>query len=265
MKEQLWKNILLLKEKSPLIHNITNYVVMNNTANALLASGASPVMAHAQAEVENMCSIAQAVVINIGTLEEYWVESMLKTARVAQQNKIPWVLDPVGAGATTYRNKVLSELLALSPQVIRGNASEIIALATQNTSTKGVDSTAESNQAIAAAKQLVKMYACTVCISGATDIIINESTQIQLNNGDPIMEKVTGMGCTASALTAAFCGVTSNYFIATTTAMALLGVAGSLAAKKSQGPGSFQVHLLDVLYTITEKEFINNLQLTTYE
>ena len=162
MKDLLWKNITRLREQSPLVHNITNYVVMNNTANALLSAGASPIMAHAHPEMEAMMNICQALVVNIGTLDEYWVTSMKKAATQANQLQKPWVLDPVGAGATPYRDEVLADLLKLKPTIIRGNASEIMALAKHNTTpTKGVDSSAESNEAVAAAKFLIENYPTT--------------------------------------------------------------------------------------------------------
>lgn len=155
MEEILWKHILSVRQKSPLVHNITNFVVMNNTANALLAVGASPIMAHASSEVKEMVNIASALVINIGTLDEIWTESMLIAVKEASSLNKPWILDPVGAGATTFRDATLSKLLHYHPTIIRGNASEIIALAKANkTTTKGVDSTTESIEAMDSAKIL---------------------------------------------------------------------------------------------------------------
>lgn len=262
MKEQLWKNIRTVKEKSPLVHNITNYVVMNNTANALLAVGASPVMAHGHREVSDMAAIAGALVINIGTLEEYWVESMRIAIQSAKNNHTPWILDPVGAGATPYRNKVLEELVRHNPSVIRGNASEILALVHNNNSTKGVDSTRQSEEALDAAEELSKFTSAVVCVSGATDLVVYQGKSIGLSNGHPLMAKVTGMGCTASALIGAFCAVNpDNPFEATLSAMALMGIAGEMAAEKSSGPGTLQLHLLDALYNITEEDFQQRLKL----
>ncbi len=262
MKENLWNNIKQLKKESPLVHSITNYVVMNNTANALLAAGASPIMAHAHSEMEDMMSICQALVVNIGTLDEYWVTAMKKAVHQTRQLEKPWILDPVGAGATPYRDEVLAELLLLSPTVIRGNASEIMALAKHNsTHTKGVDSSAESNEAVLAAKFLVEKYHCTVCISGATDIILNHEKEIHLYNGHELMSKITGMGCTATALVAAFSAVIKDTVQATISAMGLLGVVGELAAKESKGPGSLQMNILDHLHTISEQDFNSTLRL----
>ena len=144
MENNLWNNILQIRTTSPLVHSITNYVVMNNTANAILAIGASTIMAHARSEVEEMVNISHSLVINIGTVDEYWEETMLLAAKKANELNKPWILDPVGAGATSYRDSVLSKILSLNPIVIRGNASEIIALSkASKTITKGVDSTAK--------------------------------------------------------------------------------------------------------------------------
>lgn len=256
LKKNLWKHILSVKQQSPLVHNITNFVVMNNTANALLAVGASPIMAHAKSEVCEMVTIAHSVVINIGTLDEYWSEAMLQAAEKAHILNKPWVLDPVGAGATSFRDDILQQLLQFKPSVVRGNASEIIALAKSNkTVTKGVDTTAESNDAITAAYLLSKQYDTVVCISGETDIITNNKQTVFIKNGHPLMTKVTGLGCTASALIGAFIGVVENKIEATVSAMTLLGIAGELAEKQSEGPGSLQLKIIDKLYNITEEEF----------
>ncbi|MCJ7934966.1 MAG: hydroxyethylthiazole kinase [Chryseobacterium sp.] len=262
MEKILWEQVQLVKQKSPLVHNITNYVVMNNTANALLAAGASPIMSHAKSEIREMIGIAHSVVINIGTLDEYWSESMLLAAETAHSTNKPWILDPVGAGATSFRDQVLHRLLQFHPAVIRGNASEIIALAKANTTvTKGVDSTARSNEAVHAAQTLVNQYHSIVCISGETDIIVSSKQEIFIKNGHPLMTKVTGLGCSATALIGAFIGIAEDKVLAVAAAMGLLGVAGELAFQESKGPGSLQVHLIDKLYNITEEEFVTVLKI----
>jgi len=261
MEKTLWKYIQQVRAQSPLVHNISNFVVMNNTANALLAVGASPIMAHAKSEVVEMVTISDSLVINIGTLDEVWSESMLLAANTASQLGKPWILDPVGAGATSYRDHILKELLREKPSVIRGNASEIIALNKSNLiKTKGVDSTSQSGEAVLAALDLHQKYGSIVCISGETDIVISGSQEIHLKNGHLLMTKVTGLGCSATALIGAFMAVITNKTEAVTAAMALIGVAGELAEKESNGPGSLQVKLLDKLYNITEAEFNNTLK-----
>ncbi len=262
MKEQLWKHILSVKNTAPLVHSITNYVVMNNTANALLAAGASPIMAHAHEEMKDMVSIAGVLVINIGTLDGYWVDSMRLAIQQAEALQKAWILDPVGAGATPFRNSVLAELInKYKPTVIRGNASEIMALAQMSAQTKGVDSTHGAEEALGAAMHLHKATGAVVCISGATDFIIGENKKVALNNGHPLMARVTGMGCTATALIGAFCATIPNKQEATVAAMALMGVAGEIAAEKASGPGTLQLHFLDALYGITEEEFISRIKI----
>ncbi|WP_205502460.1 hydroxyethylthiazole kinase [Rufibacter psychrotolerans] len=262
MQEQLWNIVSAVRTQSPLVHNITNYVVMNNTANALLAAGASPVMAHAHPEVKDMVSIAGALVVNIGTLDEYWVESMRLAAQQAHILHKPWILDPVGAGATPYRDQVLEELLTFKPTVIRGNASEIMALAKTASQTKGVDSTHQSQEAQEVALHLSASTGAVLCISGATDIVVSPGKSSTLSNGHPLMAKVTGMGCTASALTGACCAAhPQDPFTATLAAMALMGVAGEIAAERAAGPGTLQLHFLDTLHQLTEEEFSSRLKI----
>lgn len=256
MVDTLWNNILLVRKKSPLVHSITNYVVMNNTANALLAVGASPIMAHAHQEIDEIIHICQSLVINIGTLDEYWVQSMVHAAKKANELEKPFVLDPVGAGATSYRDTTLAQLLALKPTAIRGNASEILALAKHNrTKTKGVDSTAQSNEAVESASYLHRQFGSVVCISGEIDIIVSNYPPIEIENGNALMTKVTGLGCSATAIIGAFIAAIENKVEAVTAATALISIAGEIAAKTANGPGSLQSILLDKLYTITENEF----------
>ena len=262
MDKQLWKHILAVRQASPLVHNITNLVVMNNTANALLAIGASPIMAHAHSEVEEMAGICQSLVVNIGTLDEYLVTAMLMAAKKANGLQKPWVLDPVGAGATSYRNTVLSELLDCKPTVVRGNASEILALAKANTTTtKGVDSTAQSNEALEAARFLQQKYGAVVCISGETDIIVAEDRTVYIDNGNALMTKVTGLGCSASSVIGAFVATVEDNTEAVAAATALFSICGELAARYSKGPGSLQVNLLDTLHAINEEEFTATLKI----
>ncbi len=241
-----------VKTKGPLVHNITNYVVMNNTANALLAVGASPVMAHAIEEVKDIVTISSSLVINMGTLSEKWVESMLIAAEQAKATNTPFVFDPVGVGASAYRTEVAQKIIeTATPNVIRGNASEIMALAKLTNSTKGVDSTIDTQDAIEGATLLSKKFNNTVVISGATDYIITGDTVSKIENGSPLMARITGMGCTATTMVGACLGVEENAHMAATAAMAIMGVAGDMANEKSAGPGSFQMNFYDSLYDIT--------------
>ena len=249
--QRLEKTLQRLRERTPLVHNITNYVVMNNTANALLAVGASPVMAHAMEEVQEITTIASSVVINMGTLSPKWVDAMERAMKVARELGKPVVFDPVGAGASSYRTDTAIKLIdRYRPSVIRGNASEIRVLASRNGRTKGVDSTLGSESAVNAAHELSKELNNTVVVSGATDYIITDGQVDQVTSGSPLMAKVTGMGCTATSIIGSCIAVESNYHQASLSGMEIMGQAGSIAEKKSDGPGSFQMHFIDALHQI---------------
>lgn len=266
MAKSFWKHILTVRQHFPLVHNITNFVVMNNSANALLAVGASPIMAHAHSEVEEMVSICQSLVINMGTLDEYSVKSMLAAAGKAKELDKPWILDPAGVGATSYRSQVLNELVGYQPTVIRGNASEILSLAqTSNVYAKGVDSSANSHEAVHAAKEIHQKYGSIVCVSGETDIVVGYGRQTFIYNGNALMTKVTGLGCSSTAVIGAFIAVIDDVYEAVCAATALFGICGELAATQSNGPGTLQLNILDKLYNITEQEFAGALKISENE
>jgi hydroxyethylthiazole kinase len=263
----IWSDVLAVRERSPLVHNITNFVVINFNANVLLAMGASPVMAHAHEEVADMVGIAQALVLNIGTLEPYWIESMRLALTAAAKRGIPVVLDPVGAGATPYRNQSIELLLSTAaPTVIRGNGSEIMSVAGSSVVTRGVDSSAAATDALGAAQALATRTGGVVCVSGQTDHIVDANKRwAKLSNGHPWMTKITGVGCSATALIGAFCAVQPDAWRATTSAMAYLGVVGEIAAEKAtvrrQGVGSMQLGLLDELQLLDQSNFEQRLHM----
>jgi hydroxyethylthiazole kinase len=258
----LWDDLQRIREEAPLVHNITNYVVMNTTANALLAVGASPVMAHAIEEVEEMAGLARALVINIGTLSAPWIEAMVKAGREARRRGLPVVLDPVGSGATRLRTGTAAMLVReIRPAIIRGNASEIRSLAFAEQGTKGVDSAHAAEESLDAARILSEGCGCTVVVSGAVDLVVSGSAVIRISNGHPLMSRVTGMGCTASALAGAFAAVNPSAVKAAAHAMALMGIAGEIAAGLSPGPGSFQVTFMDTLHTIRQADIEGRLRL----
>lgn len=260
--EEIYKSIELIRSQAPVVHNITNYVVMNNTANALLAIGASPVMAHAEEEMVDMVNIASTLVINIGTLSKKWVKSMFKAAGAARKRGIPVILDPVGAGATSYRTKTARDLIAAEPPtIIRGNASEIMALHDDQSRTKGVDSVASSDWAVDTAQKLSERHACTVCVSGETDYVVGTGKMIKVKNGHPMMPRVTGLGCTASVLCGAFAAVDKDVFRATAFAMAVMGITGEMAAENAAGPGSLQIYFLDNLYRLSQDDIKRRLKI----
>ncbi|MBN1295630.1 hydroxyethylthiazole kinase, partial [bacterium] len=222
--ESIWADIETIQSRTPLVLNITNYVVMNTTANALLALGASPVMAHAVEEVEDMTRLAGALVVNIGTLSTAWIQSMERAMAAAGSRGIPVVFDPVGAGATPFRTATARVLLAGGAvRLIRGNASEIMALLDTSVVTRGVDSTAGSIDAVDAATQLAKTYACAVCVSGETDYIVAGEALTGIANGHVMMTRVTGLGCIATALCGAFAAVNPDPAAAAAHAMAVMG------------------------------------------
>ncbi|MCF0175151.1 MAG: hydroxyethylthiazole kinase [Bacteroidales bacterium] len=251
-KQQFLDAFKAVKAGSPLVQNITNYVAMNNSANALLAIGASPVMAHEKSEMDEMTSIAGCLVLNIGTLDEYWMECILEAGRCARRHNKPIVLDPVGAGATSLRTnfcwKVINEC---HPDIIRGNGSEIMALINADVKSKGVDSSASSCDALSYAKILAERTGAVVVISGQTDYITDGKRVETITNGHPMMPAVTALGCSSTSIVGAFAAVVTDKIVACTAAMALIGLAGERAAKISKGPGSLQVNILDELYQIT--------------
>lgn len=263
----LWADLQAVRTHAPLVHSITNLVVMNFNANALLAVGASPVMAHAHEEVRDMVAIAQALVLNIGTLEPAWISAMQVALQSAIARGLPVVLDPVGAGATPYRNAALAELIrAGAPGILRGNASEIMSVAGLAARTRGVDSAASTNDAADAAAALAGQLGAVVCVSGAEDLIVDAAgRRAVLANGHPWMTRVTGVGCSASALVGAFAAVQPDPWRATVAAMAVLGVVGELAVERVQaagaGVGRLQIELLDGLQLLDEASFISRLRM----
>lgn len=212
--------------------------------------------------MEEMVGIAAALVINIGTLSEAWISSMFEAAHQARIRGIPVVLDPVGAGATSYRTQTAKELISAEPPaIIRGNASEIMALFDEKTKTKGVDSAASSHDAVAVAKKISASNKCVVCVSGETDYVVQGDKVIKIHNGHPLMTRVTGLGCTASALCGTFAAVEKNAQVAVAQAMAVMGIAGEMAAQKSDGPGSLQMHFLDILYNLSQDDISQRLKI----
>ncbi len=260
----VWTRLVAVREQAPLIHNITNFVVMNNTANALLAVGASPAMIHATDEVEDFVTVSQALVVNIGTLYSEQVAACKLAAARAKTVGVPWVLDPVGVGATPYRRAVAAALLRLGPNVIRGNGSEILTLAqhTPSGTGRGVDSLDASDAALAAARWLASESHTVVAITGAVDYVTDGARVAEIHNGHPLMARVTGLGCSATAVIGAFLAVEPEAFAATVAALAVFGVAGEVAAGWAAGPGSLQVALLDALYTLDEATLQAKLRVT---
>lgn len=240
-----------VRKHAPLTHVLTNIVVTNWTANVLLAAGASPAMVIAEEEVSDFAAIAGGVLINVGTINSFDAKAIKAAAISAQKAGTPWVLDPVAVGALRYRTEIAKDLLQHKPTVIRGNASEILALAGAVGGGKGVDSTAASSDAVPLAKELAISTGAVVAISGEVDYITDGKETIAVPGGHILMTKVTGVGCSLGALIASFLGIQKDALRAAVSASAVFAIAGSRAAERSSGTGSFAVAFLDELSTIS--------------
>lgn len=243
-----------VKEKSPLVHNITNYVTVNDCANIIAAIGGSPIMADEINEVEDMVSIASCLVINMGTLNERTVASMIKAGKKANELGVPVVFDPVGVGAGPYRNRIAEILLnEIRFAVIRGNMSEIKFLSGLAVQTKGVDSVADEAGAVEAAMGFAAKMKCVAAVTGKTDIITDGKRVCLIDNGHPILTGVSGTGCMTSALVGTFCGAVQDYFLAASAGVLSMGLSGELAQrtlKGKEGIGTFRMRLFDSIYSL---------------
>jgi hydroxyethylthiazole kinase len=250
MMENTGQYLHQMRDTAPLVHNITNYVAMNVMANILLAAGASPAMVHAREEVAEFAALAHALSINIGTLDPAWAEAMEMAARVMTEAGRPWVLDPVGVGATRFRQDVCARLLDLRPTVIRGNASEVLALAGINTTGRGADSADPVEAAEMAASDLARRTGAVVAVSGPVDYVTDGAQAFRIANGHALMPRVTALGCSLNGVIAAFLAGQPP-LPATIAALAYYGLAGERAGAGATGPGGFQVAFVDALYTVT--------------
>lgn len=240
-----------LRAETPLVHCITNFVAMQIAANVLLAAGASPAMLHAPEEVGDFTPLCAALTINFGTPSVMWVEGMLGAAEAARTAGKPWVLDPVAVGATPFRQDAAARLLAYRPTLIRGNASEILALAGQAASGRGADSGDTVEAAEAAARALARQTGAIVAVTGAVDLVTDGKRQARIANGHPLMTKVTALGCALTCLLGGFLATTEDAFAATVGGLAYYGLAGDRAATEAAGPGSFAVAFVDALAALT--------------
>ncbi len=250
-----------MRKTVPLVHNITNFVAMNVMANILLAVGASPAMVHAREEVAEFAELSQALTVNIGTLDPAWADAMVDAAGVMNRLGRPWVFDPVGAGATRLRRQVSERLLALKPGVIRGNASEILALGGLGGSARGVDANDTVDAATEAAFRLARFTGGIVAVSGDVDVVTDGTVSFHVTNGHPLMTRVTALGCSLNGVIAAFC-VSQSPLEATAAALAFYGLAGEIAAKASQGPGSFQPAFIDALHALDPAALTSGARIT---
>lgn len=253
--QQIINSLHKVRRQSPLIHQITNYVSVNDCANITLAIGASPVMAHDVNEVEEMVSHAKALVLNIGTLQSQTVEAMLLAGKKAKTCKIPVIFDPVGVGATLYRTKTAKRILEeIKPDVIRCNLSELKVLCGLDTDVKGVDSVAEMEGGEAAAKALAREIDGIVAVTGKIDIIASTNRHCHIHNGHTFLTRVTGTGCMTTALTASFCAV-EDPFVGAAAAVLSMGIAGEIAVEsllEDEGIGTFRGKLFDAIFNLND-------------
>lgn len=252
-----------IRRSKPVVHNITNYVVMNSTANVLLAMGASPIMAHAPEEIEDLSKISKSLVINIGTLSSPWIESMRLAAATAAGMGKPILLDPVGAGATGLRTTTSMNLIEYAlPTVIRGNASEVLSLSPQGGTTRGVDSLHTMEDAIEAARMISGSLGTVIAVTGERDLVTDGERSLIVTGGHALMAYVTGTGCAASVVIGAFLAEEEDPVLATASALAFFGLAGERAAMAAKAPGSFWVQVLDELYTISPEDLEQSTRIT---
>lgn len=257
MNTDFFFNILSAVQcRQPLVHQITNYVTVTDCANATLAIGGSPVMAHSLGEAADMASVSQALVLNIGTPDERIAEAMLLAGKAANRKGIPVLLDPVGAGATSFRKELCETLLReLQIAILRGNQAEIRALLQLSSGSRGVDSLDDQEDFSRLAAQAAKKFRCVTAVTGRIDCISDGDRIIRIANAHPLLQKITGTGCMCSALCATCAAVaTENLLEAAATGVAISGVAGEIAAEKMlphQGTGSFHRQLMDAFSTMT--------------
>ena len=241
-------DLAAIRERKPLVHQITNYVVMNETANATLALGALPVMAHAREEVEEMVALAGALVINIGTLSPQWVDAMLAAGRAANERGTPVVVDPVGAGATRYRTETAKRLLdEVDVTVLRGNAGEVATLVGVDAEVRGVESIGAGGDPGELAREAAKTLGVVASVTGPVDHVSDGERVVKIGNGHELLASITGTGCMSTALTGCFLAVAESPLDAATEALVAFGVAGEDAARDAKGPGTFHANLYDAL------------------
>lgn len=266
---QVGKWLDKVREMRPLVHNITNVVVTNISANALLSIGASPVMAYAKQEVADMARLASGLALNMGTLDESVVESMLIAGQAANEAGVPVVFDPVGVGATPYRNEVAEQVTRqLNLTVLRGNVGEMGVLLGAGGEVKGVDAAGAGANLPDVMKRYAKQKGCVVIATGETDYVTDGETIWELDNGHELMAAITGSGCMATAILGAFTGVAGRqadartYAEACVAALTCYNVAGEIAAEQAKGPGTFQASLFDALFHLKSKEAESRAKIT---
>jgi hydroxyethylthiazole kinase len=249
--------LIAMRAATPLVQCINNYVAMNFAANTLLAAGAAPAMVHDVEESGEFAAIAGALTVNIGTLSPRWVAGMVEAVSVANKTNTPWVLDPVACFATGLRREATSKLMQLTPTVLRGNASEILAIAGEDSSGKGVDAGDSVAAAEAAARKVAGLAKCVVAVTGEVDFVTDGDKAVRISGGSAMMPRVTATGCALTCLTGAYLAAVPDPFDATSAALSHFAAAGEMAGGQAEGPGSFAVAFLDALAAITPQTILD--------
>ncbi len=249
------ENLEKVRRKKPLVHSITNFVAMNSTANVLLALGASPFMSHILEEMEDVSAISNALVINIGTLSKPWIQAMNAAARLSRILSKPYVLDPVGSGATRFRTQTAKELIRYAPPtVIRGNASEVMSLSSKGAQTRGVDAMHSVDDAIGSANEVARQLNSVIAVTGEKDLVTDGHRSFVVSGGHPWMTSVTATGCAASVIVGAFLAVEKDATLSAASALAVYKLVAERAVEGAKGPGSYWTNVIDQLYSLTPFE-----------
>jgi len=260
--DRLTKILSTVRERQPIVHAITNWVTANDVANALHAVGARPIMAFTPEEVKQIASGADALVLNLGTPSPLGIKSMLRAGDQAMTLGRPVIFDPVGVGASSFRMDASKRILSeLRPTVIKGNRAEIGFLAGKGGKLAGIDALTGPEDLLTAAEHLSKTSGAVVAVSGPQDLIVFSGQKMTVENGHPMMGRVTGLGCILTALIGAFAAVDDDPMVATVGAVAFLGLAGEQAALQAKGPGTFKTTLFDILFTLTPEEMQKGIKL----
>ena len=264
--EKIFEIMEGIRQERPLIHNITNMVAMNDSANIILAIGGLPIMAHAQEEVKEMVRAAGALVLNIGTLTSEQIDSMIAAGEEANSLKKPVVLDPVGAGATYLRTESALRLQEkVKIDIVRGNYAEVSVLAGLKGNIKGVESVGREKNSVEVARSLACKHNQVVVITGEKDIVTDGKTGLEISNGSPMLRTITATGCMVTSLIATFAAVCDDYVLASAGALVCFGLAGERAVVKAKGPGSFKMDLFDEVYNLNEEIICKDMKVKIYE
>lgn len=265
--EKIFELIEKIQRERPLIHNITNMVAMNDSANLILAIGGLPVMAHAGEEVREMVRAAGALVLNIGTLTPEQIDAMIAAGEEANTLGIPVILDPVGAGATRLRTESALRLQEkVKIDLVRGNYAEVSTLAGFDLKglIKGVESVGRGEDAVEVASSLARQHNQVVVITGEKDVVTEGKTAVEISNGSPMLKTITASGCMVTSLIATFAAVGEDHLLASIGALVCFGLAGERAARGAKGPGSFKVSLFDEVYNLNKEMICQDLKVKIY-